>query len=231
MSKKKQSFILSLFVLSVLIFSVKGVSAASGYVKVPLTVRQMFELKNQPEDAKPAGTYLFQASDKNIPMPEGSRNGEYSFSLTGEKAETTLVISYSEAGIYHYQILQTTKDKKMYTYDRSIYQVTVYVEKGDNGKLIPQVIVEKEDGKKYGNIEFHNSCTGTVPEITVTPSPGVGGGSGNNSGGGGNFGSSSSSPVKTGDETDMSSYLYGIVISGTGIIGAVFLKKKKREQI
>ena len=28
---------------------------------------------------------------------------------------------------------------------------------GENGKLVPQVIAEKNDGKKYGELMFYNS--------------------------------------------------------------------------
>ncbi|MFQ7420354.1 MAG: hypothetical protein ACLRNZ_11075 [Blautia massiliensis (ex Durand et al. 2017)] len=47
--------------------------------------------------------------------------------------------------------------KKNYTYDRSSHIIAVYIKNGENGKLVPQVIAEKNDGKKYGELMFYNS--------------------------------------------------------------------------
>ena len=37
--------------------------------------------------------------------------------------------------------------------DRSSYIIAVYIKNGENGKLVPQVIAEKNDGKKYGELQ------------------------------------------------------------------------------
>ncbi|MTQ69437.1 hypothetical protein GMD08_10065 [[Ruminococcus] torques] len=42
-------------------------------------------------------------------------------------------------------------------YDRSSYIIAVYIKNGENGKLVPQVIAEKNDGKKCGELMFYNS--------------------------------------------------------------------------
>lgn len=47
--------------------------------------------------------------------------------------------------------------KENYTYDRSSYIIAVYIKNGENGKLVPQVIAEKNDGKKCGELMFYNS--------------------------------------------------------------------------
>ena len=50
-----------------------------------------------------------------------------------------------------------SENKENYTYDRSSYIIAVYIKNGENGKLVPQVIAEKNDGKKYGELMFYNS--------------------------------------------------------------------------
>lgn len=51
----------------------------------------------------------------------------------------------------------TSESKENYTYDRSSYIIAVYIKNGENGKLVPQVIAEKNDGKKCGELMFYNS--------------------------------------------------------------------------
>lgn len=52
---------------------------------------------------------------------------------------------------------QNYEAKENYTYDRSSYIIAVYIKNGENGKLVPQVIAEKNDGKKCGELMFYNS--------------------------------------------------------------------------
>ena len=163
-------------------------------------VKQKFEVKN-PEKAELTGNYELRAMDEDIPMPENKEDAAYSFSLKGEQAETTISLHYLHAGVYHYQLLQTTKDKEAYQYDRSCYTITVYVENGKEGQLIPQVIAEKEDGKKYGALEFQNICQG---EKTESPGP--------------------SQAAKTGDTTHITIYL--LLAAGSWILLAGLKNKK-----
>ena len=37
--------------------------------------------------------------------------------------------------------------------DRSSYIIADYIKNGENGELVPQVIAEKNDGKKYGELQ------------------------------------------------------------------------------
>ena len=37
--------------------------------------------------------------------------------------------------------------------DRSSYIIADYIKNGEKGELVPQVIAEKNDGKKYGELQ------------------------------------------------------------------------------
>lgn len=71
--------------------------------------------------------------------------------------EKMISLQFQHGGVYRYHLVQTSKDKENYTYDRSSYIIAVYIKNGENGKLVPQVIAEKNDGKKCGELMFYNS--------------------------------------------------------------------------
>jgi pilin isopeptide linkage protein len=90
-------------------------------------------------------------------MPGDSDNDRHVFVLDGNNAEKMISLQFQHGGVYRYHLVQTSKDKENYTYDRSSYIIAVYIKNGENGKLVPQVIAEKNDGKKYGELMFYNS--------------------------------------------------------------------------
>ena len=171
--KNKQIFTLIVLLCSVLCFPMDRVLAADDAVEIPLKVKQIFELKKDKKEADLTGMYEFRALDADAPMPEDNENNVYSFSMEGETAETILSLQYFQAG--------------MYQYDRSCYTITVYIKNDEKGQFIPQVIVEKGDGKKYGELEFQNSYQGKTSE---DPNP-----------------SEPKTSVKTGDQTNAKRYL------------------------
>ena len=113
--------------------------------EVPLTVKQSFVVENPVKEMDFTGNYEFRALDQEAPMPENTKNGIYSFSLNGEQVETTFSLQYLHAGVYHYQLDQTTAEKKGYQYDKSCYDITVYVKNGENGEFL-----NSYQGKKPG---------------------------------------------------------------------------------
>lgn len=157
MKKNRHIFILVALLFSLLCFPVDRVLAASDVVEVPLTIKQKFENSSNEKEIDLTGTYEFRALDVGIPMQEGSNNERYDFILDGNNAEKMISLKFQHGGVYRYQLVQTSKDKENYSYDRSSYIITVYIKNGEKGKLIPQVIAEKNDGKKYAELIFYNS--------------------------------------------------------------------------
>lgn len=214
MKKSKRIFALAALLFSFLSFPVSQVFAVSEMAEVPLTVKQSFVVKNPAKEMNFTGTYEFRTTDEEAPMPEGTKNGIYSFLLSGEQAETTIDLQYLHAGVYHYQLEQITAEKKGYQYDKSCYEITVYVKNSENGELVSEVVAEKGDGKKCGDLEFQNSYQGNPPESSEP--------------------SNSSKPndpgklVKTGDTTPVMAYV--LLAAGALLLIAVLAYFRKHRQ-
>lgn len=208
MKKNKGIFVVAALLLSFLCFPSDQVLAASNAADVTLTIRQSFEVENSEKDLDLTGTYELCTLDENTPMPDSSQESRYSFSLNGEQAETTISLKYARAGVYSYQLAQTTKEKEQYQYDRSCYNITVYVENGKEGQLVPKVIVEKGDGEKYGELEFQNSYQG---ESRKPSKP-----------------DNADQPVKTGDTENIT--LYVLIAAGALLLIVVLMIMKRYKQ-
>lgn len=167
MRKSKCVFILIYFLFSIQSFPIDRVLAASNIAEVPLTVKQNFEVKNAKKNIQLTGTYELHALDTESPMPENAKDELYSFSLEGDR-EITIPLQYSHGGVYRYRLYQIINDKEFYHYDKSCYNITVYVKNDEGGSLIAQVVAEKDDGKKYGDLQFQNSYySGETSETTL----------------------------------------------------------------
>ena len=143
MKKNRQILVLAALLFSFLCFPADKVLAASNVVEVPLTVKQNFEENSNEKGIDLTGTYEFRALDIGIPMPGDSDNDRHVFVLDGNNAEKMISLQFQHGGVYRYHLVQTSK--------------AVYIKNGENGKLVPQVIAEKNDGKKCGELMFYNS--------------------------------------------------------------------------
>lgn len=211
MRRSRQITILCILLLGLLCFPVKQAFAASNVVEVPLTVKQHFVVENAAPEMDFTGNYELCALDTEVPMPETAQDGKDSFSIIGEEAKTTLLLHYTHAGVYQYQLKQTTIKKEHYQYDKSHYRITVYVKNGEDGQLIPQVIVKKNGGKKCGELQFQNTYIGEQmrPSPSEKPENSV----------------ISNKPVKTGDNTHLMLYLLSATMS---LLLMLFLIRRKK---
>ena len=133
----------------------RPVLAAERNTTVKIPVEQIFEANNS-VDADKTGSYVLIADQIQNPMPEGSNGRTFTWNMSGNSS-TELIMNVGQVGEYHYKLYQATENKENYTYDRSSYIIAVYIKNGENGKLVPQVIAEKNDGKKCGELMFYNS--------------------------------------------------------------------------
>ena len=204
MKTRKIFSVLSVLLFCFFLFPSVCASASPTAANVFLTVKQNFETKNAGKETDLTGT-------------EQSEKDAYAFSLEGKQAETSLSFSYPTAGTYRYRLQQITADKEFYSYDKSLYDITVSIKKGQAGQLLAQVIVKNADGKKCGEICFNNSYRGKTTETFQETTPGTPGGPGS-------YGQSA--PVKTGDGTDI--WFYLIAGAGAFSVIAILLSCKKR---
>lgn len=199
----KRITILMILILNLMILSVNSVYASENSVEVPLYVKQNFEIHNTKVDSlNQIGTYELTSMSENIPMPN-DKNGTYIFSVNGLNKKIIIPINYSNSGIYKYNLKQTTKDDENYIYDRTNYIITVYIKNIENGQLVPEVIVEKGDGKKCSEINFTNYYKGK--EVSN---------------------SSEDNSINTGDEMNLA---FWIIIGTSSIFMLVLILNKKKK--
>lgn len=78
-----------------------------------------------------AFTFELKAVTPNAPMPNGSENGLKTASIAGNGTTSLGTVTYTEAGTYVYTIKETDSKFAGYTYDTSVYTLTVVVEEKD----------------------------------------------------------------------------------------------------
>lgn len=210
MKKNRHIFVLAALLFSFLCFPADKVLAASDVVEVPLTIKQNFEQNSNKKGIDLTGTYEFRALDTGIPMPEDSNNDRYDFILDGNNAEKMISLQFQHGGVYRYHLVQTSKDKENYSYDRSSYIIAVYIKNGENGKLIPQVIAEKNDGKKYAELMFYNSYDKKIRNPSKPLKP--------------------TDRVQTGDSTDIKMYVMIASVALMLIVVLGYLKRNKQKE-
>lgn len=155
-----------ILILGIWLMLAQTVAAAQG-TELTLTVWQEFELLDQ-NTAKfnNTGTYQFSPVSPEAPMPEGSKKEGFLFSLKGSREKQEIPLKFRENGTFVYTLLQTTEDRKNYSYDRNVYTITVYVRSSEKGETVSQVIVENKSGEKCGEIKFQNSFKGKEKPVS-----------------------------------------------------------------
>ena len=180
-------------------------------VSVPVTISLSGTLPYPAEDY----TVVLKADDSACPMPEGSDDGAYSLTITGEGTKNFPAITYDRVGIYFYTVYQVAGSNKKCTYDDTVYtlKVTISTKEDYSGLEATAVLYPDSDGKKLRGAEFANKYKVDPPSDTpnkVDPP---------------------SDAPRTGDES--SPLLYAVLIAvSMGVIVTLFLtrKSKKREE-
>lgn len=150
--------------------------------------------------------YILKAENDKTPVPEGSENGVYSFSMTGTQEIWLDRISYVKPGIYRYEAYQTVEEPQDgYRYDDTVYTVYVNVVNTSSGGLEAGVVIQNEAGEKCENLFFENS---------FSDRPADHGGPGGDE------------PAETGDNAEAGLWLAVMAASGTA---AVFLSVRRRK--
>ena len=92
--------------------------------KVPFTFWQKtVSVNGQPMDE--TYTYVFEALTPGAPMPQGSVDGKYYFTMTGDEV-LTFYIEYSYTGSFNYKSSMVLPEpKQYYTYDETYFDVRV----------------------------------------------------------------------------------------------------------
>jgi len=100
--------------------------------------------------------FILTANDK-APMPEGSGEGSAIVTIFGAGHIKFGNITYTNPGTYRYTIAEVTGSARGYSYDSSIYTLTVVIElQGNNLSVKSAEYVKTNDGKVYDKAVFAN---------------------------------------------------------------------------
>ena len=167
-------------------------------VSVPVTISLSGTRPYPAEDF----TVVLKADDADYPMPNGTVNGVYSMTITGEGTENFPAITYDRVGVYTYTVYQVAGINKKCTYDDTVYALTVTISNKEDfsGLEATAVLCPDSDGEKLPGAEFENKYKVEPPSDTP----------------------------KTGDESTPLLYAVLIVVSMGVIVGLFWTRKSKK---
>ena len=112
-----------------------SVFASDNCTVVKIPVKQLFD--SEVEGIADEFSYIMTTDQSDAPMPAGSRNKQYSWTME-KNAATEITLNVKTAGQYHYTLCQTTEKKDNYKYDQNKYHITVF--KRDRFYFLPLLI-------------------------------------------------------------------------------------------
>jgi pilin isopeptide linkage protein len=115
-----------------------------------------------PEDAE--FTFVLTADDAGTPMPSSDR-----LTIRGSSTGKFEPITYDRVGVYTYTVHQQDGQLPDYTYDQSVYHVTVTVINTDDGNLSAGMFAQRNDeSAKSGDVVFRNEYQAPETESETT---------------------------------------------------------------
>ncbi len=114
-------------------------------------------------------TFQMKAITDGAPMPEGSEGGVKTTQITGTGSDEFGVVTYTEAGEWVYEITEVDGGVKNYTYDTTVYTLTVSVEEvadGSQAKLVKTETITGGDSITFTNVYEEQT---TPPDKKVPP--------------------------------------------------------------
>ena len=133
-----------------------GIPAVASAMEVDIPYQQTF--KNDSSESSVADTFDYEltAADAASPVPEGSTDSAYDFSLKGNvSGSLNLNITFPKPGYYYYTVRSKVDNpKKGYTYNSKTYTVMVMVVNGSDGLESSAITIKDSDNTKYDKLVF-----------------------------------------------------------------------------
>lgn len=167
---------------------------SEGEAKIP--VQQILSQVNggENEQVQKSFAYTLQPKSTADPMPDGTAEGAYVFSMQGN-AETHIRISFPETGVFGYTLKQTAQNETQeWTTDGSVYDIEVYVKATDRETPSTEVIIKNSEHDKLAKAVFTNEY------IRKAPAPAANA-------------THTKEPVKTGDTGRFGIICFGLIAS------------------
>ena len=145
--RKSAPYLVAALAFAFLSAAVAPMNAQAAAVPLHITV-------SQTAPAEHSFSYVLKPLKASNPMPPGSAQDGYAFSIVGQNSVKLGPMSFNRHDVYRYQVLQTVQSEKQgYTYDRRVYTVEVRVDEALNTILL----VFNADGSKAESIRFENA--------------------------------------------------------------------------
>ena len=125
-------------------FAAEENAAASHIVSIPA------EITVEGDPPEKAETFIIRMipSEENYPMPEGSTKDGYDLKITGQGTASFPNLEFGKMGVYQYTVRQTGKTgMKKAVLDKTVYTLTVYVTKEEQGNGLDLTAVLEQEGK------------------------------------------------------------------------------------
>lgn len=123
-------------------------------IKIPVTMKLSGSVPSKAEEL----TVVLTAKDASCPMPEGTEDGSYRLTVSGEGVKEFPKITFAKTGVHEYTIHQEKGSHSRGRYDESVYHLTVYVTNAETGGLETTALVYVDGSEeKQGAITFENS--------------------------------------------------------------------------
>lgn len=141
-------------------------SYAQSAVHIRIPVQQVLE-ESEKLSGEKKFEYILESEEPETPMPEGSSEKSYTFSIEGN-TQSDLLIEMNNVGIYSYKLKQSNvSEKKEWLTDERVYDIEVYVKNGQDNELTPVVIIKNNENDKPERAVFVNRYIPAVSEQTV----------------------------------------------------------------
>ncbi len=204
---KKLNKTLFSILLMLLLFSKNAVQIFAMETSFQLPVETVLE-GNKPSHPE---TFVVQMRPLTnyAPMPEQAKNQQVVIEMEGQDKKEFPAITFTQPGIYQYEITQQEGNGKYYTYDPCVYHVTVYCT-ADSAHGLETTVVALEQGKedmKKDAVRFTNRYE--APENSIQQN----------------------GTVKTGDTAPIEILLCILLVSGFMILFFVMKKHRDKKKI
>jgi len=120
-------------------------------------------------------TFRLVAQDPANPMPAGSIDGVKEITITGSGSAEFGVWSYTEPGVFIYEVREVNTGNPDYRFDSTVYTITDTVTEptdatGDR-RLVLSRVVTNSDNRQVTSMSFINTYIGETVDIDPPPPP------------------------------------------------------------
>ena len=146
-------------------------------LSVPLTVeKKVISVNGNTPPSDTPFSFVLVPAEKGQPMP---KNAQYNLSPDGSLTVSrngggtvdfgSIAFTAADAGkTYVYSLREVKGAALYYTYDTSVYQISLRVYKDEKGALQCEFSAQDEGGKAYDDIVFNNTYNNDNPDIPRT---------------------------------------------------------------